>query len=163
MAYYITSPVAGFQPIANTETTQMHPLGTIVTANDPTYGQGEFIYLKGVGSTVVGSVVTFDSATFLTALAPATINTGAPVAFAMSANVANQYGWYQIAGNVIANKFTNQTLAIRVPVGVQTAGIINASATGLNVDGAVVAVAATTSAATVQLMVNRPHMQGRGS
>ena len=55
MAYNITTALAGFQGIELTDTTQNHALGTIVTAVDPTYGAGEFIYLKGVASTVVGS------------------------------------------------------------------------------------------------------------
>ena len=55
MAFRITSNVVGSQPIADTSTTKNHPLGTIVTAVDPTLGGGEFIYLKGVASTVVGT------------------------------------------------------------------------------------------------------------
>ena len=54
MAFKITENSLGWQPIANTSTTQRHALGTIVRAEDPTFGEGEFIYLKGVVSTVVG-------------------------------------------------------------------------------------------------------------
>jgi hypothetical protein len=36
------------------------PLGTVINAVDPVYGGGEFIFLKGVASTVVGSLVTYD-------------------------------------------------------------------------------------------------------
>ena len=97
MAYKISTPLLGFQPIAETSTTQRHPLGTIVTAIDPTYGAGEFIYLKGIGSTAVGTMVDYDQTLGTTALSPATGGIG-PVAVAMSANVASQYGWYQIAG-----------------------------------------------------------------
>ena len=46
------------QRIDAISTTKNHPLGTIVRAVDPTYGEAEFIYLKGVASTVVGSGVT---------------------------------------------------------------------------------------------------------
>ena len=97
MAYTISTPLAGFQPIAVTDTTQNHALGTIVQAVDPTYGGGEFIYLKGIASTVVGSLVDYDSYLATTALSPATGGTGS-VAVSMSANVASQYGWYQIQG-----------------------------------------------------------------
>lgn len=100
MAYKISTPRIGFQAIATTDTVQNHPLGTIVTALDPTYGEGEFVYLKGIGSTVVGSMVDFDQYLGTTALSPATGGVG-PVAVAMSANVANQYGWYQIAGAAV--------------------------------------------------------------
>lgn len=89
----------GGQAIDETSATQEHPLGLIVTAEDvasTAYGVGEFIYLKGVASTVVGSVVTYDAGGFTTALASA--NAVGPIAVAMSANVADQYGWYQISG-----------------------------------------------------------------
>ena len=72
MAYKISTPLLGFQPIAETSTTQRHPLGTIVTAIDPTYGAGEFIYLKGIGSTAVGTMVDYDQTLGTTALSPAT-------------------------------------------------------------------------------------------
>lgn len=94
-----TPGVIGMQPITETSTTQKHPLGMIITAKDhdtTAYGEGEFIYLLGVASTVVGSVVIFDAGGFTTALASA--NGVGPVASAMSANVASQYGWYQISG-----------------------------------------------------------------
>lgn len=101
MAYIITSNVVGAQPIATTSTTQNHPLGKIVTANDPTYGSGEFIYLKGASSTVVGSWVTYnmDDGT-TTLIAPNAIG---PVGVSMSANNAStSYGWYQIQGKAVA-------------------------------------------------------------
>ena len=47
MTYIIVEARAGMQPIADTSTTQRHPLGTIVRADDATYGEGEFVYLKG--------------------------------------------------------------------------------------------------------------------
>lgn len=99
MAYKIIDLILGAQPIADTSTTKQHPLGTIVRAIDPTYGMGEFIYLQGIGSTVVGSWVTYNVSPGVTALiAPNAIG---PVAVAMSANVASQYGWYQISGDAV--------------------------------------------------------------
>lgn len=89
------------QAIADTSTTQKMPLGTIVRAVDDTYGVGEFIYLLGVASTAVGDWVTInqdDNTT--TRLVPNAIG---PVGVAMSANVANQYGFYQRKGKAIAN------------------------------------------------------------
>lgn len=97
MAYTVQNPLAGFQPIAVTDTTQNHVLGMLVDAVDPTYGEGTFIYLKGIASTAIGSLVDYDQTLGTTALAPATAGIG-PVAVAMSANVASQYGWYQVRG-----------------------------------------------------------------
>lgn len=97
MASWVPStPVLGLQPIADTSTTQLHPLGTKIEATHATYGAGEFIYLLGVASTVVGSVVTYAADNGATTLAAA--DAVGPIGVAMSANVASQYGWYQIYG-----------------------------------------------------------------
>lgn len=164
-SYQMTDAFIGFQAIGATDTTQNHPLGTVVRAKDPTYGWGEFIYLKGVASTVAGDVVTYD-ASFATTRAAAGTNLPRPVAFAMSANVASQYGWYQIGGLVIANKTKTVSLAAGVAVGVQSTALINATKSGMEVQGALVAVVGSATTTTkngnqVQLMVNRPHLQGR--
>lgn len=102
MTFKVTSNVIGFQPISETSTVKNHPLGTRVTAYDPNYGVGEFIYLAGVASTVAGSWVTYNADDFTTTLlAPAAIG---PVAVAMSANdAATDYGWYQIDGKASAS------------------------------------------------------------
>lgn len=90
------------QAISDTSTTQLVPLGTRVKAIDKAstaYGEGEFIYLLGVASTGVGDAVTFSGDNYSTALLAA--NAIGPVAFAMSANVASQYGWYQVYGKAV--------------------------------------------------------------
>lgn len=163
MAYGVTSPVIGCQPIANTETTAKHPLGTIVHAIDPTYGEGEFIYLLGVGSTTVGSIVTYNPSTFQTALAPVGTNKPEAVAVAMSANVASQYGWYQIGGQAVVAKSSATSLAAGAAVGVKTIGFIAATGSGKEVQGALVAAVASAASGrtTVKVMISRPHMQGR--
>ena len=86
MAFTIRNAVIGVQAIATTDTTQRHPLGTIVTADDPTYFSGEFIYLKGLASTAVGSWVTYNMDDGSTTLLAA--NAIGPVAVAMSGNPA---------------------------------------------------------------------------
>lgn len=98
MTWSFINPILGAQPITETTTTEnaAHPVGTILQARDATYGAGEFIYLKGVANTVVGSWVTYNADDYSTTLAAA--NAVGPVAIAMSANVASQYGWYQIGG-----------------------------------------------------------------
>jgi hypothetical protein len=99
MTYRITDQVIGHQGIHETSTVQRHPLGTIVRATDPTYGAGEFIYLLGVASTAIGSWATYNLDNGGTALLAA--NAIGPVGVAMSANVASQYGWYQISGKAV--------------------------------------------------------------
>jgi len=95
------------QAISETSTTRNCALGKIIRAVDKdstNYGVGEFIYLKGAASTVVGSIVTYTADDFTTSLAVA--NDRAPIAIAMSANVANQYGWYQISGKAVGKVLT---------------------------------------------------------
>ena len=90
------------QAIDETSTTQLLPLGTRVRAYDvaaTAYGEGEFIYLKGVASTVLGSIVTYSQDDNSTALLVA--NAIDPVAVSMSDNVASSYGWYQIFGKAV--------------------------------------------------------------
>lgn len=97
--YKITGGTIYPQGIAETSTTKNVPLGTRVRAVDATYGEGEFIYLLGVASTDVGSWVHFNADDYSTALTAA--NGIGPVATSMSANVASQYGWYQIYGKAV--------------------------------------------------------------
>lgn len=160
MAYGLTTAYVGAQPIANTETVQKHPLGTIVRAVDPTYGEGEFIYLLGVANTAVGSLVAYDTAGYQTKLAPVGTNLPEPIAVAMSANVASQYGWYQISGRAIAKKTSGLALAANAAVGVKTAGLVATTGTGKEIQGALT-IGVSTASTTVSLIINRPHMQGR--
>lgn len=162
MAYTIQDPVLGVQPIAVTDTVQRHALGYMAKAVDPIYGLGEFIYLKGIASTVVGSMVDYDTYLGTTALSPATTGTGS-VAVAMSANVANQYGWYQIEGAAVV-KAPNAMV-----VG---ADVFSLAATPGSVDDAAVAgeqilnakVSTTTGTPGTGLgviQINRPFHQGQ--
>lgn len=159
MVYYANTDILGVN-FTQVDTTKQFALGTIVTGRDSTYGIGEFIYLQGIASTVVGSVVVYDTDQYITALAPVGGNKPRPVAFAMAAVLASQYGWYQIAGRAIAAKTSGLALASNAAVGVLTAGKIAATASGKEVQGALTVAKATTPT-TVALMINRPHMQGR--
>jgi hypothetical protein len=96
MAYVITDQNIGHQQIADISTVQKHPLGTIIRATDPTYGEGEFIYLLGVTGTVAGSWVTYAGRAFTTALLAA--DAIGPTAIAMAANIGSSYGWYLLHG-----------------------------------------------------------------
>lgn len=154
----ITSPnLVTAQPVAVTSTTQNHPLGTIVTGTHPTYGGGEFIYLQGIGSTIVGSIVNYDAA-FVTALHSSALDKPRPLAVAMSANVASQYGWYQISGQAIVAKSAALSLAAGSAIGAGS-GLAVVVATGSIINGALVAAAASAKSGvtTVRVMVNRPH------
>ncbi len=147
----------GCQPIAETSATQKHVLGTIVRATDPSLGEGEFIYLLGVTSTTVGSIVRYD-VMFQSALAT-TAATGPsfPCAVAMSANVGTYYGWYQISGMAVAVKAADTSFAVGAGLGC-TAGVAVAVATGCLLQNAVARTAphSTTTNLTLGLVINRP-------
>lgn len=176
MAYFVDEGRIGSLPIAGIDTgvaptnglpgavnpTSPGVLGQIVKAVDPVYGEGEFILLKGVPGTVVGSCVIWDGV-FATTLAPATAMQARPVAFAMSANnLATTFGWYQVGGIVQALKDTAAAVNANVPVGVVSAGAIGNIGAGLEILGARSVNTAQVLAATTVLpiQVNRPHLQG---
>lgn len=154
MAYVIKESRIGFPPITDHDTTQKVELGLIVNAGDPTLGAGEFIYLKGVASTVVGSWVTYNFDDFTTTLLAA--NAIGPVAIAMSACVASEYGWYQIEG-----KASGQAAASYADNGLvfstATAGVVDDAV----VDGDMVHLAkgasTITGAGLAEFEISRPY------
>lgn len=159
MAYTPNENQLGIQPIALNSATQNHPLGTIIRANDPTFGQGEFVYLLGVASTVVGNVVTYSATTYQTTLSPNTVNNVNPLAVAMSANVAAQFGWYQIGGLAVVKKTAVQVLPNAKIFQSGTAGRwMPTSTAALHIMGArganLTTVTSTTS--TWVVLINRP-------
>jgi hypothetical protein len=106
MSWVIKNTIVDAQPITETRTVRAsaHKLGDIVVAEHPTLGTGEFIYLEGLANTAVGETVLYNASDFSTTLAVA--NGIGPVAFAMSANVADQFGWYQIQGKAAGKVLT---------------------------------------------------------
>lgn len=126
MAFTIQENSLIGQPITDSSGMARHALGTIVRAKDPVYGAGEFIYLKGVASTVTGSVVVYNPDDFSTSLLVA--NDIGGVAVAMATSVASQFGWYQIQGKAVVKAGA-----------VADNGNVYATATPGQVDDAVVA------------------------
>jgi hypothetical protein len=161
MAYSPAENVLIGQAIADSSTTQKHELGTIIRCKDPsstTLGTGEFIYLKGINSTVVGSIVNYDD-NWLTALDTAAVaGPSRPLAVAMSACVTGSFGWYQISGMAVAVKSNAVSFADGVGIG-SASGLAVAVATGTVIQGAVVrAVASAKSDVTsVRIAISRPH------
>lgn len=140
----ITTPLGNFQPIENTETTQRHPYGTMVNAVHATYGAGKFVYAKGVASTVAGDFCTINYQTGATVRADTTAATSfGPGGVAMSANVASQYGWYQVFGISVANcattvaaaKYLQTTATVGVVDDTTTAGKTIVGMTSMGASG----------------------------
>lgn len=145
-------------------------LGTIATAYHPVYGEGEFIYLLGVASTAIGSVVTWNGnasgvPAYQTTLAltgtPPT--KGAPVAVAMSANVAGAFGWYQLSGQAVVA--TNGTLVAGPgPVFLSSVAgqVTSTQAAGTQIENAVNVTATGTPAAGFAVVeIDRPFYEGQ--
>jgi hypothetical protein len=152
------------QGITETSTTQNLPLGKIIFAVDKdttAYGVGEFIYLKGVASTAIGEPVIYDLDAGTTTRAVATTSRG-NVAIAMSANVANQYGWYQIAGTAVTK--TGTVAANGRPYVTATAGTLDdAVVAGDAIDNArFITANGTPSAGFALMQINRPSLNGNG-
>lgn len=162
MTYRTVSTFAvGHQPVANTDTVQNHPVGTIMQAWDPTYGSAEFIYLLGVASTEVGSLVTYNATDGQTTLAVPGAGITLPVAVAMSANVASQYGWYQISGLARAHIASATSAAAGIAIG-SSAGTVIAAATSNEIQGAVTAAVSSATSGTdagfITVLLQRPIM-----
>jgi hypothetical protein len=137
-------------------------LGEIARAYDPTYGEGEFIYLKGVAGTLLGMVVTYDQFLKTTTIAPATGGNG-PVAVAMSANVASQYGWYQISGAAVVQAPNAMTPGAAVFMLAATPGSVDdAQVNGEQIINAIVSTTTgTPSAGFGMIQIDRPSLQGQ--
>ena len=110
----------------------------------------EYIYLKGIASTIVGSWVTYDENGVTTLLAA---NAVGPVAVAMAiTDVATEFGWYCIFGqceaDLVANTADNGLLGRETTDGKAGDGC----SAGDAITGAVCRDAVTSAAvATVQL------------
>ena len=156
LSYQITSPgYVGAQPIDATSTVQNCPLGTVIRAIDSVYGEGAFIYLKGIASTAVSDAVIYDVKAATTTRTTAT--TSGLVAIAMSANVASQYGWYQIQGEAIVNAVAS-IVANKSVAQTATAGSLGPGTTGITPVYNATAKTATNTPTTgfAQVQINRP-------
>lgn len=117
------SPTVGTQPFNDwftPDTVQRQPLGMVVTAVDPFWGTGEFVYIKSNDAILKGSLVMWDEA-YLGALLPTTTLQGFPFGVAMNAIPSLSFGWLQIGGRCVYK--TNATVAADVAVAVAAAGI----------------------------------------
>lgn len=128
--YSLLNQIAGHQPFNDwfaPDTVARHPLGTILTAVDPYWGAGSFMYLKSNAAVLKGSIVIWDE-TYQATLAPSTANLGFPFAVATNAAPAGSFFWAQVAGLAVYK--TNATVAADAALGIAAAGIAGANAAG---------------------------------
>jgi hypothetical protein len=153
----IITPEIAMQRIDQTDTTQNLPLGTIVQARDTSsgaYGTGEFMYAKGVASTVVGSWVLLNHDGTTTLVAAGGVG---QIGVAMSANVANQYGWYQINGKADVKTVTaSGTLATDLYIGSTAGEAKGTTQAGDRIWNVKLSSTATTTLGTAVAQIQRP-------
>ena len=134
-------PLIGSQPIGNyftPDSTQRHVLGSIVAADDPAFGGGEYIYLQANASITVGQLVVWDGS-YLATVAPNTANTGRGVAVAVGGGAysAGQFGWFQITGQVPIKATASVAAGTTFGIDATTGGQVNANSAGRQVLNAV--------------------------
>ena len=113
-AFLYGGPLAATGAPADVHTTQRNPLGLIVPGQDALGLYGQWIYAKGVASTVQGAFValdvtvsTYDTALLDTDVAATQIGR---VAVAMAAvDATTEFGWYQIYGQVAGLSLASAT------------------------------------------------------
>lgn len=159
-----TGQIVGCQDIATSSTVQAHPLGTTTKGRDMgtlNYGEGQFVYLQGVASTAAGDSVLYDAKAGTTTRAVAASR--GPIAVAQSANVASQFGWYQVLGNAAVNTTAAGTGAANALLAVtSTAGQTTVSGgAGVKIDGAICKTAQDTpSTGFTQVLLDWPAANG---
>ena len=118
----------------------------------PVGGYAEYVYLQGVASTIVGSVVTYDEAGLTTLITATSVG---PVAVATAITVASTFGWYGITGtfptDVVANCADNAKLGRETTNG----KVGDSYAAGSQIVGAV-SRNSTTAAAVINCQFNNP-------
>jgi hypothetical protein len=168
MAYVISTPHLGCPIITDVGTTAKVPIGTVVKAVDPTYGQGEFIYLRGTASIDAGELVYYnDNAVADTVKLTTTsgvVDGGSPIAVAMAAVVADKYGWFQITGKAVVLKTATKidpATTFKVYLSATAGRVMPTSVAGRQVLGARFHAAATvtTTTSTCVVTLNRPHQK----
>lgn len=168
MAYTPSENRLGLKSFTTVDTTTSVPFGTIVRGQDLASGQGagEFIYLPGVAGNAVGNMVIYNlnGRTVTRTVGATHKNLGAPVAVAMAAITASQYGWYQIAGlTTIKKSALHVPAASKIWLAATTGRVQGSAASGRQLLGAysnnTATVTSTTS--TVLVMLSRPHIQGQ--
>lgn len=144
------SPTIGTQPFNDwfvPDTVQRHPLGETVTAVDPYWGTGKFVYVKSNAAILKGSLVIWDEL-YQGTLLPSTANQGFPFGVAMAPIPSASFGWVQTEGRAVYA--TNATVTADTAIGVAAAGIAGTNAAGkqlLNVRNRVAATATVTVSA----------------
>lgn len=160
-------PLAAVGNPGDVHSVQRNPLGIVIPGEDALGLYGEWIYAKGVASTVQGSWVNFDVtvSTYDTALLDtgvAATQLGRIGVASAAIDATTEFGWYQIYGQVSALSLASATDA-KNAFATSTAGSVDDSGAGAEVlvFGAFYLTAVDTPVSGQSyFMINRPFMTG---
>jgi hypothetical protein len=166
MAYVPHTPHLGFPPIAQTgalsalagRSTPGPWLGDIIRAQDPVYGVGEFVFVKGVAACTIGSALLINEDDWSTTLLLSGASQIGPVGISMSANIASNYGWAQISGKgfvVSGGAIADNALVYATAVGGK---VDDAVIAGARVKNALFASTVAAVDLLTEIELNRPFM-----
>ncbi len=102
MAYQITSPRLGAQPITDTSATAKHNLGEVIRAADTTLGEGDFIYVQASNSITAFDAIAIKANYKAAPLTLTNAQTAVEVGFAPAAvGTKGDYAWAHKNGRPI--------------------------------------------------------------
>jgi len=157
----VTAGPIGYQQISPfnlPDTTARQTPGTIVTASDPYWGGGEFMYVKAncsirqFGLVVITPTVASNQVVYNATEVPNTANLGRTLGVAMVAASSGQFLWVCIGGVVPVN--CSASVAADTTFGIAAAGQGGANSAGKQILNARVALAASTTVAKAGCTAN---------
>jgi hypothetical protein len=143
--YTFQVPIIGLPPISyatGPDNTQKAALGLVVPASDPYWGGAEFLYMQAAAAIPLGSVAVGNAASGTTS-ALKTGYSGRALAVAPFDFAANQYGWFQVSGQVPIRCTT--ALAAGNSFGLTGTGTVGINSAGVQVLSATVVAPSTTA------------------
>lgn len=153
--YALLNPIIGSPQIQNlglvADASPLMPEGTLVTAQDPFWGTGEFVYARANGSIRQYGLTRLQPALsggkYLANMTetPNTANLGQSIFVALNALSSGQWGWFATSGMVPIN--STASVAALAAIGIAAAGQAGANSAGKQILGATVAAPATTTSA----------------
>lgn len=144
--------VAGCQQVNlvyDVDTTQRHPTGLIISAIDPYWGPGEFMYVKANGAirqcglVVVTPPVAAAGYVYNATEVPNTANLGRSLGVALSDMASGEFGWICVGGIVPVD--CTASVAADTTFGIAAAGQGGANSAGKQILNARVMAPATTT------------------
>lgn len=155
MAYTVNEPRIGVQPISTLSTTQKHPIGTIVQANDPTYGDGLFMYVKGLASVEDNDWLVVDVHNSGT-VARADAGDIGTVGIAVNALTSSYYGWMGVKGVFTGKCLTQCADNANIYLTSTDATVDDASVAGDLISGAVARSTTVADSGVALFEIDRP-------